>query len=406
MLHSKIEETIKFSLKNGGEEIVEEIMYKTQLIKYILELNSPEKRVYTYDVSQNTITKGHFAFLINLSNDLVNIAKENSEIQNTLESIPEWTAYQEGLLKERNDILEGPLGGRDPRTKIESPFDDNDFLGRFKGFKPVPFDSIKSRRKKMASKQDDEVEQETEEEEDEDEEKLDFDEINQYYDDDDEDEDDDDEVIELDMKDLERPDFSWKGNKDSLGDIICQTDDIEEIEGSPGFKLGAFTTGTSSRYDTIEVDDGDDADEKGLEWSIDPVRRESDDEKLIDDNIVDVAMEFIVGQRQKRKHKKYQDIFKDPKSKEFDLDDELLFGPKKEKELNSDLNEFKEEYDEFGILGLEEDLENTPEFESEDDQIEDKGIEDNAAEDKEFYDTNYWANPYDSHFKLNDLLQE
>lgn len=394
MLHSKIEETIKFSLRHGGEEVIDEIMYKTQLIKYILTLNTPEKRDYIFEATHNTITNGHFAFLISLSNELIRIAKDNVEIQNTLESIPEWAAFQEGKLKERNDLLEGPLGGRDPRAKIDSPFDDNDFLGRFKGFKPVPFDSIKNRRKNMASKQDDEVEQETEEEEDEDEEKLDFDEINQYYE-------DNDEVVELDMKDLEKPIFASKSNsKDTLGDIIAQTDDIEEIDGSPGFQMSDFSKSTSSRYDTIEMDDEDDAEEKGLEWSLDPVDRENDDEKLIDDNIADVAMEFIIGQRQKRKHKKNQETFMDSKRKEFDLDDELLFGSKKDKELNSDLKELKE-YDDFGIFDGEDNQDDTPDFE-----IENEEKEDETAETKEFYDTNYWKDPYANHFKLEDLLQE
>jgi hypothetical protein len=147
-------------------------LYKTQLIKYILDLSSPEKKEFTYGVIQNKISQGFYAYIMNIANDLVKISKENSEnneISNTLESIPEWTFFQEGQLKEKNDILEGPLGGRDPRTKIDSLFDDNDFLGRFKGFKPVPFNSIKNRRRNLDNKIEDEIEQEAEEEEEEDE---------------------------------------------------------------------------------------------------------------------------------------------------------------------------------------------------------------------------------------------
>jgi len=147
MMHSKIEEIITFSLKTGGEEIVEEIMHKNQLINYIIELTDPNENNILFEATTNTIHQGYFAHIINISNELVKIAKDNVEIQNTLDSIPEWTNFQEGILKERNDLLEGDLGGRDPRAKPESPFDDKDFLGRFKGFKPVPFASIKNRRK-------------------------------------------------------------------------------------------------------------------------------------------------------------------------------------------------------------------------------------------------------------------
>ena len=284
MLHSKIEEIIKFSLKTGGEEIVEEIMYKAQLIKYILELSIPEKRDLIFNATSNTITQGFFAFVINISNELISLSKENQEISNTLESIPEWGRFQEGKLKERNDLLVGPLGGRDPRTKIDSLFDDKDFLGRFKGFKPVPFDSIRNRRKHM-SKQEDEVEQETEEEEEEED-------TDQYF--------EDNEMVDLDLKDEDKPDFS-KTSKDTLGDILAKS---------------KCRAGKADRYATIDMDDDDmdednyeeddedDAQNKGLEWKIPPVIKETDDERLVDENIADVAMEFIVGQKQRRKHKK------------------------------------------------------------------------------------------------------
>lgn len=217
MLHSKIEEIIKFSLKNGGEEVIEELMYRCQLIKHILDLSTPEKRELVFESTQNKTTKGYFAFIISISNELIKLSNENSEIQNTLESIPEWHKFQEGLLKQQNDLLIGPLGGRDPRTKIDSLFDDNDFLGRFKGFKPVPFDSIKNRRKNMNRKQEDEVEQETEEEEDEDEDKLDFEDINKYYE-------DNDELIELDLQESSKPDFSKTSIKDKNTDRYATID--------------------------------------------------------------------------------------------------------------------------------------------------------------------------------------
>lgn len=336
-------------------------MYKTQLIKYILDLSVSEKREFAYGVNHNKISHGFYAFIINIANDLIKIAKENTEISNTLESIPEWTAFQEGQLKEKNDVLVGPLGGRDPRAKIDSLFDDNDFLGRFKGFKPVPFDSIKSRRKKLENKIDDEVEQETEEEEDEDEENVEIEDINKYFQDNEDNE--DDEEVNLEVRDEEKPDFSKTSKKDTLGDIIskskCKKGRYETIE--------MDDDEIEMEGEGYEEDDDDDVNQKGLEWNLDPVSRETDDEKLIDDHIADVAMEFIRGQKQRRTHNTLVDSrqheAKESKREEFDIPIPLILG-------HADEADKKDE------------------------------------EDKKFYDTEYWRDSYMSNFKIEDLLLE
>jgi len=53
------------------------------------------------------------------------------------ESIPEWKLFEEGYLKQKNDDLTEPLGGKNPKLQIESLFDENDQF-KFQGFKPVP----------------------------------------------------------------------------------------------------------------------------------------------------------------------------------------------------------------------------------------------------------------------------
>lgn len=103
-MHSKIEEIVKFSLKSGGEEIVEEIMYKTQLINYIIDLTTPGSNEIVFEATNNRINQGYFAHVISISNELVKLAKDNTEIQNTLNSLPEWIKFQEGILKERNSL--------------------------------------------------------------------------------------------------------------------------------------------------------------------------------------------------------------------------------------------------------------------------------------------------------------
>jgi hypothetical protein len=378
ILHCKIEEIIKYSLKLGGDEIVEEIMYKAQLIKHILELTQTDKCTFVYENTENMTTHGFFAHIINISNELLKQAKDEPEISNTLESIPEWVKFQEGRLKECNDVLEGPLGGRDPRTKIESLFDDNDFLGRFKGFKPVPFDSLKNRRKNMNGKPDSETELETEEEEEEDD-KLEFDDIDQYYE-------DNDEIIEVDPSN--EPDFAK--TDDELDEIIASNND---------------------RYNTIDLedddveldddeyeDDEDDVNQKDLHWKIDPVGKEHDDEKLIDDNLADVAMEFIMGShRQRRGHKKNQEcMIETNKRKDFDPDDDLIsafFKEKDEKDMENEGNE------------LNSDLKDIRDYED-DSPVNIMVDDDQDTESDQFYDNTYWSNPYSGNFKIEDLLQE
>jgi len=73
--------------------------------------------------------------LIEIAN-LLKSLDTDVEIQAMQESIPEWKRFEEGLLKEVNVVATAPLV-TDPKTKIESLFDDNNEF-KFQGFKPVP----------------------------------------------------------------------------------------------------------------------------------------------------------------------------------------------------------------------------------------------------------------------------
>jgi hypothetical protein len=118
-------------------------------------------------------------------------------------------------------------------------------------------------------------------------------------------------------------------------------------------------------------DDDDDVNQKGLEWNLDPVSRETDDEKLIDDNIADVAMEFIRGQKQRRTHGKLHEN-NQPESRE----------------------KSREEFD-IPIPQISE---------KEDKEDEEEAVQE--SENKEFYDTEYWKDSYMNNFKIEDLLLE
>jgi len=74
-------------------------------------------------------------FLLKLANLIK--SSDDQEIQAMKESIPEWKLFEEGYLKQKNDDLTEPLGGKNPKLQIESLFDENDQF-KFQGFKPVP----------------------------------------------------------------------------------------------------------------------------------------------------------------------------------------------------------------------------------------------------------------------------
>jgi hypothetical protein len=216
--------------------------------------------------------------------------------------------------------------------------------------------------------------------------------------------------------------------------------------------------------DYYEDEREDDAEQKGLEWKIDPVSKETDNERLIDDNIVDVAMEFIRGKTKNKNHVKQHDLLS--KIKDSASNEDLLLNPKQK--LNKDLKEIRE-FESWGLPDIEdnssssentsedyidtnkhEDLEhkatnNIAELNTEKNTIPDKDTkqgspsntitpsEDNKAhksqelinepacdlneeskedlhndseEVKEYYDTEYWRDPYTTGFKIDDLLRE
>ena len=175
-----------------------------------------------------------------------------------------------------------------------------------------------------------------------------------------------------------------------------------------------------NRYDTIDLDDDDaveiDSDEydddeddvnnKNLDWKIDCVGKEVDDEKLIDDNIADVAMEIIMGHKKGRGHKKNQEQITESKRKEFDPNDDLIsafFQDKTDKLKTQNENSQKLNHDLLEIRDYEDDKSLD---EQKDSVQEDDENEDDVTESDQYYDNNYWQNPYASNFKIEDLLLE
>ena len=99
---------------------------------------SPKEHLFSFE-NESTTHQSYYPFLIDLANYLVKLTKRDdeaikAEIQSMIDSTPEWASFESQVLTSENELAKQPLGGKDPRMKIESLFDD-DQGGMFKGFK-------------------------------------------------------------------------------------------------------------------------------------------------------------------------------------------------------------------------------------------------------------------------------
>jgi hypothetical protein len=104
-------------LDKNLDSIVNHFLYQTSLVKKILETSKNYSSSSTgggflvfQDTTQNRVAKGFLIFIRKIANKLVEMQKANEEIASFLESIPEWTEYQDTELKQANEINNKRLG--------------------------------------------------------------------------------------------------------------------------------------------------------------------------------------------------------------------------------------------------------------------------------------------------------
>lgn len=131
----KVSDIFSHALDKNYEQTIEHLLYKTNLIKDILEI-SKDKAVFTYKDSGNHSTYGYMCFVRKLANKLVEMQQSNTEVNNCLESIPEWKEYEEQILKPTTEREKKPLAS-DPRNKPSKDEDDLEFFFRLKSFNPT-----------------------------------------------------------------------------------------------------------------------------------------------------------------------------------------------------------------------------------------------------------------------------
>jgi hypothetical protein len=93
----KVSDIFVHAFDKNYETTIAYLLYKTDLIKDILEI-SKEKAHFTFAGSGKQSTNGYMCFVRKLANKLVDMQKNNSEVNSCLSSIPEWGDYYENDL--------------------------------------------------------------------------------------------------------------------------------------------------------------------------------------------------------------------------------------------------------------------------------------------------------------------
>jgi len=114
VLHSKVCEIFICVLEKNSDEVIQ-ILDGTDLLKIILDI-AKENAFHKFEGERNQVSKGFNVFLRKIANKVVEVAKQNEEASNILESIPAWQEYRDGELANINERERKPLA-QDPRNK-------------------------------------------------------------------------------------------------------------------------------------------------------------------------------------------------------------------------------------------------------------------------------------------------
>ena len=116
---------------------INKLLEETNLIKMILEIDK-EGQMFKFESTERHTSMGYNIFIRKMSNKIVEIQSGKSsyrdEVNNILESIPEWREYCDGNLARVNDVENKPLLV-DPRKKPEKTGDDDmEYFFKIKAF--------------------------------------------------------------------------------------------------------------------------------------------------------------------------------------------------------------------------------------------------------------------------------
>ena len=160
ILHQKVNEIFMTALDKNQENVVNNLLYNTSLIRKILE-TSRDNGSFVFE-SKQSVSRGYMIFVRKLANKLIELKAKNEEVVNFLDSIPEWQEYEEGALTRFNDIENKPLP-TDPRNKTKQKNNDDDYFDLVYKFKDSHRSGFGNKKQEQDEEEEDEVEVEIEE---------------------------------------------------------------------------------------------------------------------------------------------------------------------------------------------------------------------------------------------------
>lgn len=102
ILHQKINDILNFIFEKGDKAMITYLLDDSDLMKKILNI-SKESQLYYFETGQ-TMTRGYMAFIISISNKIVECQKKYDFVNNILEAIPEWKDYVDEDLRNKNSV--------------------------------------------------------------------------------------------------------------------------------------------------------------------------------------------------------------------------------------------------------------------------------------------------------------
>jgi len=109
MLHLKVSNILLYILDNWYNELREHLLNKVELVKRLICMGDDSK-VY-FKGSSRSANKGSFAYVYKLSMTLIQFARTNKEIEQHLNSTPDWERFRQEIIKPTENIILKPLGG-------------------------------------------------------------------------------------------------------------------------------------------------------------------------------------------------------------------------------------------------------------------------------------------------------
>jgi len=126
ILQLKVKDIFVAALQQGGESVLNHILYQTSLVKMILDL-SRDKYEMEIGVCGNKVSLGYMAVVRKIANQLNELSGSDEEVKNFLESIPEWKEFWDENLSKINQVEKAPLA-EETRGRGDDNDDNFDFF--------------------------------------------------------------------------------------------------------------------------------------------------------------------------------------------------------------------------------------------------------------------------------------